>query len=71
MYEERRSRGRYKEPTELVDDVCAILKNIVADNFIQDEITIFEHKKDIPVRQLFALYAINKISTIANRNGHE
>lgn len=71
MYEEQRSQGRYKEPTELVDDVCAILKNIAPDNFIQNGITIFEHKKEIPVRQLFALYAINKISTIANHNGHE
>jgi DNA (cytosine-5)-methyltransferase 1 len=71
MYEEQRSRGRYKEPTELVDDVCSILNGIIPDIFTQNGITIFEHKKDIPVRQLFALYAINKISTIANNKGHE
>jgi DNA (cytosine-5)-methyltransferase 1 len=71
MYEEQRSRGQYKEPTELVDDICSILEGVVSDNFIQDKTTIFEHKKEIPVRQLFALYAINKISTIANQNGHE
>jgi DNA (cytosine-5)-methyltransferase 1 len=71
MYEGQRSRGRFKEPTELVDDVCSILKGVVPDIYIQDGITIFEHKKEIPVRQLFALYAVNKISTIANSHCHE
>jgi hypothetical protein len=27
---------------------------------------VFKYKEKIPVRQFFALYAINKISTIAN-----
>ena len=34
--------------------------------FDQNGTVIFKHKNKIPVRQLFALYAINKISSTAN-----
>ena len=32
----------------------------------QTSIKIFKHKEKVPLNQFFALYAINKISTIAN-----
>ncbi len=68
MYELQESKGNYKEPTELVHEVNTIIKNInLGDNtFKQQAKKIFEYKNEIPIEQLFALYAINKISTIAN-----
>jgi DNA (cytosine-5)-methyltransferase 1 len=32
----------------------------------QKELIVFKYKDKVPVKQYFALYAINKISTIAN-----
>jgi hypothetical protein len=34
----------------------------------QSHLKVFKHKDKVPVKQFFALYAINKISTIANEN---
>ena len=34
----------------------------------QCEFIVFKHKEKVPVKQYFALYAINKIATIANNN---
>jgi len=39
------------------------IENIEVD---QNRIKVFKYKDKIPVKQFFALYAINKISTIAN-----
>jgi DNA (cytosine-5)-methyltransferase 1 len=68
MYEKQTSFDGMLEPTELVDEVGRILNKIGCSDkdFIQDEMVIFENKKNVPIKQLFALYAINKISTIAN-----
>ena len=49
-----------------------VVKNIIekyqptSQNFEQKEVVIFSNKKTIPTKQIFALYAINKISTLAN-----
>jgi DNA (cytosine-5)-methyltransferase 1 len=68
MYEKQKSLLKYKEPTELVDEIPAILEKLqVSDQTLkQGRIKIFIHKDDIPIKQLFALYAINKISTLTN-----
>ncbi|MBD0831303.1 DNA cytosine methyltransferase [Aestuariibaculum sediminum] len=68
MYEKQKSISNYKEPTILVDEISVILKslNIEDRNFKQKNNEIFLYKEEIPVRQLFALYAINKISTKTN-----
>lgn len=70
MYENQQSFEKYKEPTELVDEIGNILKRIkIKDETIkQDKIKVFKYKDEVPVKQFFALYAINKISTIANGN---
>lgn len=57
-------------PSELVEEITNILNQIKFDEneFDQNGMVVFKHKKRIPVKQLFALYAINKISSIANGN---
>lgn len=69
MYELQRSQGDLIEPTELMEKLAYIINNLKIDEqkFIQNGTVIFKNKKVVPVKQLFALYAINKISSIANR----
>ncbi|MBB2144581.1 DNA (cytosine-5-)-methyltransferase [Pedobacter sp. LMG 31464] len=69
MYEEQKSEGNKREPTYLMDD----LKKIINDTSLDREIlvqeldnTIFLYKEKIPMRQLLALYGVNKIASIAN-----
>lgn len=67
-YEHQISNCSILEPTELVEEVTQILNRMEFENkeFNQNGTVIFKHKNKIPVRQLFALYAINKISSTAN-----
>ncbi|CAM4077942.1 DNA cytosine methyltransferase [Flavobacterium weaverense] len=69
MFELQKSIGDFLEPTRLVDEVGNIIEKTIIDepNFVQINTTIFL-KKTVPTKQLFALYAINKIATIANSN---
>ncbi|WP_418262796.1 DNA cytosine methyltransferase [Flavobacterium faecale] len=69
MFELQKSIGDFLEPTRLVDEVGNIIEKTIIDepNFVQIDTTIFL-KKTVPTKQLFALYAINKIATIANSN---
>ncbi|MES2573339.1 MAG: DNA cytosine methyltransferase [Bacteroidota bacterium] len=68
MYEIQKSVDSFFEPTVLVEEVKSIIDKVgVKDNqFMQKEIIVFKEKKIVPTKQLFALYAINKIATIAN-----
>jgi DNA (cytosine-5)-methyltransferase 1 len=68
MFESQKSIGRFKEPTELVDLIRQFLFKLSTEDSIlkQSEHKIFKYKEEVPVKQLFALYAINKISTYAN-----
>ena len=68
MYEKQTSFNGKLEPTELVEKVGRIINTLKFKNpsFIQNTNVIFENKKTVPMEQLFALYAINKISSIAN-----
>jgi DNA (cytosine-5)-methyltransferase 1 len=70
LYELQKSSTKYTEPTELVDLVQEILDELNIENVEveQNKLKVFKHKEKIPVKQFFALYAINKISTIANGN---
>jgi DNA (cytosine-5)-methyltransferase 1 len=70
LYEIQKSSKRYTEPTELVDLVQEIIGKLNIDNaeVEQKKLKVFKHKEKVPVKQFFALYAINKISTIANAN---
>lgn len=68
MYESRLSQNSLLEPTLLIEELARIIEklDVEDDSFIQNGEVIFRHKKIIPLKQLFALYAINKITTKAN-----
>jgi DNA (cytosine-5)-methyltransferase 1 len=67
MYELQHGVDNYLEPTELIDKVAEIISSykFVDPNFEQNDDKIFI-KKIVPKKQLLALYAINKICSIAN-----
>lgn len=69
MYEKQESTEKHKEPTELVNEIAIILNNIKIKNktIKQGQFKVFQHKDEIPIKQFFALYAINKIASIANQ----
>lgn len=70
LYELQKSNTKYTEPTELVDSVQELIDKLNIENVEveQKKWRVFEHKDKVPVKQFLALYAINKISTIANGN---
>lgn len=67
-YELQESNTKYTAPTELVDSIRELIErlNIESIDVEQQKLKVFEYKDKVPLRQFFALYAINKISTIAN-----
>lgn len=70
LYELQKSSNRYTEPTELVDLVQEIINKGNFENVEveQKKLKVFKYKEKVPLKQFFALYAINKISSIANGN---
>ena len=68
LYELQKSNSKYTEPTELVDTVQDLIEKLNIENIEinQNKIKVFKYKEKVPVKQFFALYAINKISTLAN-----
>ena len=72
MYELQRSKDNLLEPTELLEEAANIIEKLDINDqkFIQDTKVVFRNKSVVPAKQLFALYAINKISSIANGGDH-
>jgi DNA (cytosine-5)-methyltransferase 1 len=70
LYELQKSSSKYIEPTELVNSIKELIEKLNIENIEieQNQLKVFKHKGKVPVKQLFALYAINKVSTIANEN---
>lgn len=68
MYEKQVPIKNLEQPTELVDQIQEILDKVKCPNilFEQNGTVVFTEKTKVPLKQLFSLYAINKISTIAN-----
>lgn len=68
MYEIQKPREIYLEPTTLVEKIAEIINGLKIENekFEQEKTIVFKNKATVPLKQLFALYAINKIATIAN-----
>lgn len=67
LYENRANKNGFLEPTKLVDEVTALVNKYAEPGIIyeQQKLKVFK-KKIVPARQLFALYALNKISTVTN-----
>jgi len=68
MYEVQKSVDSLLEPTALVEEVKNIIDKLGAkeNQYIQNEVKVFKEKSVVPIKQLFALYAINKIASVAN-----
>ena len=69
MYEKQISVDNLKEPTVLIDEIAEIIEKVDCpiSTFEQSEKIVFVNKTKVPIKQIFALYAVNKISSIANR----
>ena len=67
MYEKRLGAGRFIGPEELIDNVAKMIDSIemVEPAFVQEGKKLFR-KNPFPKKQVMALYAINKICSIAN-----
>jgi DNA (cytosine-5)-methyltransferase 1 len=68
MYELQKSSNGLLEPTLLVDEIVKIINKLDNSNvmFKQGEAKIFK-KQTVPKKQLYALYALTKITSIANK----
>ena len=69
LYEQQKSNDTLIEPTELIDIIQEKINNLCLENenIYQENQKIFKYKKIVPLKQFFALYAVNKISSIANK----
>jgi DNA (cytosine-5)-methyltransferase 1 len=70
MYEIQRSMDGFLEPTRLVEKVKTLIEKLGIDQeeFKQNSQNVFKNKNNVPLKQLFALYAINKIASKVNMN---
>lgn len=68
LYEQNLNETDYLGPIQLIELVRKKIDSLEFEQelFEQTEELIFKHKSDIPIKQLFALYAVNKISTTSN-----
>ena len=67
LYEQQRDQKNYMEPTALVEKLANIIDRCCAKGlFAQKDLVIFPDKETVPQSQVMALYAINKICSVAN-----
>lgn len=68
LYEQQKSNNTLIEPTELIDTIQEKINNLSLEkeSINQESQKIFKYKNIVPLKQFFALYAVNKISSIAN-----
>ena len=71
MHEEQYNIRNYLEPFKLIKEVSKIIDEFSFDEPLCTQTNIFKSKSIVPKKQLLALYAVNKISTIANRKTSE
>ncbi len=69
MYETQNSTIKYLEPTCLIEKIADIIEelNLTGIYLEKTNIKVFKLKKQVPVKQMFALYAVNKITSMANK----
>lgn len=73
MYENQQSQGKYLNPVELVETVGELINALEAKSLMYEQKNKqpFSRKKSVPKKQVMALYAINKICTVANGGTNE
>lgn len=69
LYENNSSQNGYLEPSQLIENLISLIDGLKIEKeiFAQHNKLIFKNKTYVPLKQLFALYAINKITTITNK----
>jgi DNA (cytosine-5)-methyltransferase 1 len=68
LFEHQKSIDGRKDPTELVEELRQIIEQLgIPSKQYKQEVRVFKNKNNIPIKQLFALYGINKISSTANK----
>lgn len=67
MYEKQTSLGKYYNPTKLIEELKHIIETFDNKNemFITENTNVFKKEK-VSKKQLYSLYAINKIVSVAN-----
>ena len=69
LFEKQTEIDGKKDPTELIEELKEIINSLNQSNFaIEENLRVFKHKTNVPLKQVFALYGINKIASIANSN---
>lgn len=70
LYESQMSLGATLEPTKLIEELGLIINDLEVDDdyFFQNGQEIFKGKSKVPLKQLYALYAINLAVTFANKS---
>ena len=71
MYEMQKPEGNKQEPTYLIDDLKDIINQIPIENEIYEQEQfekVFHFKDNVPLKQVLALYGVNKIATLANEH---
>jgi len=68
MYEAQQNNEKYLNPVELIDAISELINSFKINSSIyeQQDYQPFNQKKSVPIKQVMALYAINKICSIAN-----
>jgi len=68
LYENHTNQKKFKNPVSLIEEISVIIDHMQIEKltFQQNEVKIFKHKDSVPLKQLFALYVINKLSSKAN-----
>lgn len=67
MYEQQKSHPGYLEPTALVEHIGEIIDQYqFQEAYFEQSTDRFFNKDVVPKKQLFALYALNKVATLLN-----
>lgn len=68
LHDAQQSKGKYLKPSDLIESAKKIIDKIEfkEQNYFQTDKKIIKAKHIIPKKQIMALYAINKITTVAN-----
>lgn len=68
LFEKQIQNNGKKDPTELIEDLKEIIDAVVREEVTVNfkKMSVFKYKEKIPMKQVLALYGINKIASIAN-----
>lgn len=69
LFEEQVSEGKYANPVRIIDDLRDLINELQVSGLLVQNGSIqpFPSKNSVPVKQLYALYAICRITSLANR----